>query len=641
MRHELTHLDSKTTIPMFFLAFFCLFGVTPTRAQGIIANHTTTDITAIPEADILRAKETLHIAYGHTSHGSQITTGMAGLVGFMNDKGYPFNLYAWNNGGTGGALDLHDYAMSGDLGQNGSTVWADSTRAYLDTHGDVNVIMWSWCGGVSTNTAAGIHIYLNTMDQLEREYPEVTFVYMTGHLDGTGLTGNLHLRNEQIRNYCRANDKVLYDFADIESYDPDGAYYAHLYADDSCRYDGDANGSKESNWAQDWQDTHTRGEDWYECGSAHSEPLNANQKAYAAWWLFAEIAGSNPTVPPGDSVPPTRPVITGVVAQSSTSIRVAWNASTDNVRVTSYRVYRNGTPAGTTSATWFTDTGLAPGTQYRYNVQAYDAAGNASPTSAQVSGRTLSSGGGTPPSGGGTTQDEDLVAAGDEWRYFKGTQEPPVTWTENDFDDSSWLTGPSGFGYGDGDDATVLNDMQMGYSSVYLRKVFVSDFSAVESLTLLVDYDDAFVAYLNGTEIARANISGHPFFDVLPDGGHEAGTPVEFNVDAYADLLLPGVNVLAVHGINYQIYSSDMSINPTLAATGVLDGDGGDPDDVDPGGGGTPDPGGDPGDPVDSIRIEEGDILALFQGNEATPVQLERSRLRRLDMAERSVGLWL
>ncbi len=48
---------------------------------------------------------------------------------------------------------------------------------------------------------------------------------MTGHTDGTGETGNLNLRNDQVRNYCIANDKILFDFADIESYDPDGNSY--------------------------------------------------------------------------------------------------------------------------------------------------------------------------------------------------------------------------------------------------------------------------------------------------------------------------------------------------------------------------------------------------------------------------------
>jgi hypothetical protein len=53
---------------------------------------------------------------------------------------------------------------------------------------------------------------------------------MTGHLDGTGLTGNLNISNEQIRNHCRINKKFLLDFADIESYNPDGVQHtaSHL-----------------------------------------------------------------------------------------------------------------------------------------------------------------------------------------------------------------------------------------------------------------------------------------------------------------------------------------------------------------------------------------------------------------------------
>jgi hypothetical protein len=77
------------------------------------------------------------------------------------------------------------------------------------------------------------------MSSLENEFENVTFVYMTGHLDGTGENGNLTQRNNQIREFCKNNNKILFDFADIESYDPDGNYYN----DD---YDG-------GNWALEWQ----------------------------------------------------------------------------------------------------------------------------------------------------------------------------------------------------------------------------------------------------------------------------------------------------------------------------------------------------------------------------------------------------
>lgn len=250
-----------------------------------IIDHRCVNLNSVPSEWITRAKQELHIAYGHTSHGSQLTSGMTGLVAF---KGVH---YSWNNGGTGGALDLHDYAMQGDLGNPDRTTWASRTRAYLAANTDVNVIIWSWCGQVSSATEADISSYLNLMNQLETDYPAVRFVYMTGHLDGTGLTGNLHMRNEQIRSFCRANNKILYDFADIETYNPDAVYFGDKRPNDACDYDSDNNGSPDRNWAREWQNSHTRDVDWYSCSSAHSEPLNANMKAYAAWWLWARLAG--------------------------------------------------------------------------------------------------------------------------------------------------------------------------------------------------------------------------------------------------------------------------------------------------------------------------------------------------------------
>ena len=275
-------------------AFFIFDAVALVNADVI--DHTCTDITLIPQSAIQQAKDTLHIAYGHTSHGSQLTTGMTGLVGFANggglDLSLPYNFFLWNNGGTDDALDLHDYAMSGDVGYYPQ--WVNETRTYLNNsaNSDVNVIIWSWCGQVSGLTEQQmIDQYLSPMSQLETEYPDVTFVYMTGHADGSGETGNLHLRNQQIRNYCIANNKVLYDFYDIECYDPDGNYYGDKLVDDACNYDSDGNGSRDRNWATDWQVSHIEDQDWYTCSSAHSQPLNANHKAYAAWWLWATLAG--------------------------------------------------------------------------------------------------------------------------------------------------------------------------------------------------------------------------------------------------------------------------------------------------------------------------------------------------------------
>ena len=279
-------------------------------AAPLVIDHDHTDITRIPRAAIELAKDTLHIAYGHTSHGSQLTTGMTGLVDFANGGGLglalPEDGFAWNNGGTDGALDLHDYAMDGDVGYYPQ--WVENTRDYLDdaSHTDVNVIIWSWCGQVADKYAAGTleSEYLAPMAKLEREYPHVTFVYMTGHVDIWDDANN-KAANQTIRDFCEENDKVLYDFADIEHYDPDGQYYA--YVSDDCGYYDGPGGSELGNWATEWQAAHTEGVDWYECTSAHSQPLNANRKAYAAWWLWAALAGWDADPDDGNDLCPDDP----------------------------------------------------------------------------------------------------------------------------------------------------------------------------------------------------------------------------------------------------------------------------------------------------------------------------------------------
>ena len=178
---------------------------------------------------------------------------------------------------------------------------------------------------------------------------------------------------------------------------------------------------------------------------------------------------------------------------------------------------------------------------------------------------------GTAASPGGGP-DITFVAEGDNnWHYRKGTSEAssPITdWRNINFtEDASWLIGETPIGFGDGDDTTVLNDMRSNYSTVYLRHEFtVNPLEIPQQLKLRIYADDGAVVWINGAEVQRVHVAGGQ----LPFNGngtnHEAAWE-EFTISGAGAFLVGGTNVIAVHGLNQQITSSDFSIDVSLSST--------------------------------------------------------------------------
>ena len=170
------------------------------------------------------------------------------------------------------------------------------------------------------------------------------------------------------------------------------------------------------------------------------------------------------------------------------------------------------------------------------------------------------------------TRWEALVRAENQWSYLAATSEPPADWNAPEFNDTSWKKGPGGIGYGDNDDATVVS----GVNTIYMRHAFqVADTSAIKALFLYMDYDDGFVAYLNGTEIARANMGTtyRPAWNAYaancdPEAKRPSGgIPPRFILRSqHLTSLRNGTNILAIQVHNCNATSSDLSSTAFLIA---------------------------------------------------------------------------
>lgn len=169
-----------------------------------------------------------------------------------------------------------------------------------------------------------------------------------------------------------------------------------------------------------------------------------------------------------------------------------------------------------------------------------------------------------------------LVSEAAAKRVLVPTQDIGTTWCNVSYNDTAWTSGAGGVGYDQGTEFAPYFNMDVrakmfGTSgSCYLRIPFTltaARLQALPNLILKVRYDDGFIAYLNGVEVARANFIGIPQWNSVASDSHarEAAVNfVEFNLAKYLGQLRAGDNLLAIHALNASTTSSDFLLSVEL-----------------------------------------------------------------------------
>jgi hypothetical protein len=206
---------------------------------------------------------------------------------------------------------------------------------------------------------------------------------------------------------------------------------------------------------------------------------------------------------------------------------------------------------------------------------------------------------------GAAYMEKQFIARGDEWKYLDDGSDQGTGWIYPGFQDQDWTSGKARFGYGTGNETTVVNygpDPGNKYITTYFRKSFqVEDPDGISRLVLRLLRDDGAVVYLNGTVAVRSNMTSR---DVVPAtlalqdvSGVDEDTYYEFNLDP--GLLVQGENLLAAEVHQSAAESSDLGFDLELSGSGM--------------------------NPGSSLVIETRDLDLVLEGNTRVNALLEKT----------------
>lgn len=235
----------------------------------------------VPQPYIQKAKQTIGMYYGHTSHGEQPIVGLE-MIESQNSS-YSVNIdnkYFLSQNSSVSILDVpyvppeHFWA---------SARGRKSLESLLRANAGINLVMWAWCGQMGHYSPTQVREYLDVMAGFEDQFPDVVFVYVTGHAQYGGLKGYTRFKNNNlIRSWVLDHpdrQRVLYDFADLDTWwlDPETQKW------EQSTYIFISGGRTLSIPIEHQR---FRGEE-----QSHTTYESCLQKGRATWWMFSVLSG--------------------------------------------------------------------------------------------------------------------------------------------------------------------------------------------------------------------------------------------------------------------------------------------------------------------------------------------------------------
>ena len=299
--------------------------------EGLIIDHTCLNLSEIPENWIDKAQDEIKLHYAHTSHGGQLTTGLQRLQNINTN--YSISRGSSTLPDVNNSLCIFD-GQEGDTYISPNEYWdgetaRNSTSDVLTNNPSIKYSMWSWCCQMDSYGETYVQNYLAALAILEAAHPGVTFIYMTGNAQAGGpykLSSQTdgyrrYQNNELIRQYCRQNNKILFDFGNIDSW-CNGTQNSYQYDNGTaivtvpCEHQ--------------YYNASVPGQ------SGHTTYENCENKGRAVWWMLARLAGwegmNGSTITTSQST--TTATATSSTSQSSTTITTTQTPSQSKTTTT-------------------------------------------------------------------------------------------------------------------------------------------------------------------------------------------------------------------------------------------------------------------------------------------------------------------